>query len=153
MAYDAYSPEWADAFKGEINTSASYKQAAATWEGSVGLVILAEPDKNVPEDIGVFLDLWHGEARDVKSTTRDEAGASDYVITGSYSRWKRVAQKELDPIKAIMTGQLKLKGNFPTLVRYTKAQAANRAAAEANGLKLITIHSLALQSPGLHFIR
>ena len=121
MAYDAYSPEWATAFKTEINTSPKYKEAAATWEGSVGLVVLAEPDKNVPEDTGVFLDLWHGEAREVKSGTKEEAEAADYVITGSYSRWKKVAKKELDPIKAIMTGQLKLKGNFPTLVRYVKA--------------------------------
>ena len=121
MGYEAYSPEWGTAFKTEINSSAPYKQAAATWEGTVGLVILAEPDKNVPEDAGVYLDLWHGEAREVKVTTAEEAQSADYVITGSYSRWKRVAQKDLDPIKAIMTGQLKLKGNFPTLVRYTKA--------------------------------
>ena len=121
MAYEAFGPEWAEAFKQEINGSASYKQAAARWEGSVGLVVLAEPDKNMPNDKGIFLDLWHGEARDVQSTTRDAAQQAEYVITGSYSRWKRVAQKQLDPIKAIMTGQLKLKGNFPTLVRYTKA--------------------------------
>ena len=33
---DAYSPEWADAFKAEINKSSVYKQAAAGWEGTVG---------------------------------------------------------------------------------------------------------------------
>src|SRR4051812_17853844 len=107
MAYEAYSPEWADAFKNEINTSPKYKQAAEKWEGTVGLVVLAEPDKNVPEDLGVLMDLWHGEAREVQATTRDGAAAADYVITGAYSRWKRVAKAELDPIKAIMTGQLK----------------------------------------------
>jgi putative sterol carrier protein len=121
MAFDAYSPEWAAALRDEINNSPKYKQAAEKWEGSVGLVVLAEPDKNAPEDAGILMDLWHGEARDVKSTTREEAASAEYVITGSYSRWKRVAKAELDPIKAIMTGQLKLKGNFPTLVRYTKA--------------------------------
>ena len=57
----------------------------------------------------------------MKATTKEEAASAEFVITGSYSRWKRVAKAELDPIKAIMTGQLKLKGNFPTLVRYTKA--------------------------------
>lgn len=121
MAYEAYSPEWADAFKSEINGSAKYKQAAEKWEGTVGLVVLAEPDKNVPEDLGVFMDLWHGEAREVQATDAAGAQKADYVITGAYSRWKRVAKAELDPIKAIMTGQLKLKGNFPTLVRYTNA--------------------------------
>jgi hypothetical protein len=70
---DAYSPEWAEAFKAEINKSPVYKQAAAGWEGTVGLVVLAEPDKNFPEDRGVFLDLWHGEARDVRVGTREDA--------------------------------------------------------------------------------
>lgn len=121
MAFDAYSQEWAQALKDEINRSPKYKQAAEKWEGTVGLVVLAEPDKNAPQDAGVFMDLWHGEARDVKATTREEAATAEFVITGSYSRWKRVAKAELDPIRAIMTGQLKLKGNFPTLVRYTKA--------------------------------
>ena len=121
MAYPAYSPEWAQAFKDEINSSQKYKQAAAGWEGSVGLVVLAEPDKNVPDDQGIYLDLWHGEARDVKIVSRQEAEGADYTITGSYSRWKKVATKEMDAIKGIMLGQLKLRGNFPTLVRYTKA--------------------------------
>src|ERR1019366_3338855 len=120
-AVDAYSPEWADAFKAEINKSSVYKQAAAGWEGSVGLVVLAEPDKNFPEDRGVFLDLWHGEARDVRVGARAGAQKAKFVLTGAYSRWKQVAQKELDATKGIMLGRLKLKGDFPTIVRYTKA--------------------------------
>src|ERR1700733_8086817 len=118
---DAYSPEWAEAFKAEINKSPVYKQAAAGWEGTVGLVVLAEPDKNFPEDRGVFLDLWHGEARDVRVGTREDAQQAKFVITGAYSRWKQVATKELDATKGIMLGRLKLKGDFPTIVRYTKA--------------------------------
>jgi putative sterol carrier protein len=121
VAVDAYSPEWAGAYKDEINRSAVYKQAAAGWEGSVGLVVLAEPDKNFPSDLGVFMDLWHGEARDIMIVSREEAEKSDFVITGPYSRWKQVAKKELDATKGIMLGQLKLRGDFPTLVRYTKA--------------------------------
>jgi len=50
-----------------------------------------------------------------------QAESADFVITGPYSRWKQVAKKELDATKGIMLGQLKLKGDFPTLVRYTKA--------------------------------
>ncbi|MGA7987747.1 MAG: SCP2 sterol-binding domain-containing protein [Candidatus Dormiibacterota bacterium] len=118
---DAYSPEWAEAFKEQINASAKYRQAAAGWEGSVGLVVLAEPDKNFPEDKGVFLDLWHGEARDVRACTREDAQQAKFVITGAYSRWKQVAQKELDATRGIMLGRLKLKGDMMTIVRYTKA--------------------------------
>src|ERR1039457_5722179 len=92
---DAYSPEWAEAFKAEINKSSVYKQAAAGWEGTVGL--------------------------GVRVGTREDAQQAKFVITGAYSRWKQVAQKELDATKGIMLGRLKLKGDFPTIVRYTKA--------------------------------
>ena len=119
--FDAYSPEWAQAFKQEINSSSRYRDAAARWEGTVGLVVVAEPDKRVTDDLGVFLDLWHGEARDVRPCSRREAEKAQYVITGSYSTWKRVATKDLDAIKGIMLGKLKLRGDFPTLIRYTRA--------------------------------
>lgn len=121
MAIEAYSTEWAEAFQREINASPKYRAAAEKWEGTVGLVVLAEPDKNVPDDLGIYLDLWHGEAREVRIVSRAEAEAADYAITASYSRWKQVATKQLDPIKGIVLGRLKLKGNFAILVRYTKA--------------------------------
>ena len=69
-AYDAYSPEWAQAVMAEINKSSKYRQAAAGWEGTVGLVVLAEADKNFPQDLGVFLDLWHGVHESVAGADR-----------------------------------------------------------------------------------
>ena len=121
IAYRAYSQEWAQAFCNQINESKSYEDAARGWEGTVSLVVLAEPDKNFKNDVGVWMDLWHGKARDVHICNREEATEAAFVLTGSYSRWKKIAKKELDPIKGLMMGQIKLKGNFPTIVRYTKA--------------------------------
>ncbi len=117
----AFTPEFADAFKDELNRSQVYKQAGKGWKWTVGLVVEAEPDKNVPEDKGLVLDLFDGEARDVKATGADEARACNFVITAPYSRWKQVMRKELDPTRAMLQGKLKLKGDLPTIVRYTKA--------------------------------
>ncbi len=121
MAIKAFSDEWANAYKDEINKSAVYQQAAAGWEGSVGLVVEAEPEKNFPEDKGVFMDLWHGEARDIKIVNEEQADKADFVIRGPYSRWKQVAKLELDATKGMLQGKLKLKGDLPTIVRYQKA--------------------------------
>jgi putative sterol carrier protein len=121
MTLKAFSPEFANAYKDEINRSQTYKQAGKGWKWSVGLVVEAEPDKNVPEDQGLFLDLYEGEARDVRSVGPDEAKRADFVISGSYSRWKQVMKKELDPTRAMLQGKLKVKGDLPTIVRYTKA--------------------------------
>ena len=121
MAVKAFSDEFAAAFKDEINKSSVYKQAAKGWKWTVGLVVEAEPEKNFPEPSGLFLDLWEGEARSVKVVSPEEAGKCDFVITAPYTRWKQVMQKELDATKGMMQGKLKLKGDLPTIVRYTKS--------------------------------
>ena len=121
MALEAFSPEWAEAYKAEINKSDVYKQAGKGWKWTVGLITEAEPDKGVAEDIGLYLDLFEGEAREVKVVPPDEARQCDFVITAPYSQWKLVMKKELDPTKAMLQGKLKLKGDLPTIVRYTKA--------------------------------
>jgi putative sterol carrier protein len=120
VAVDAYSPEWAAAYRDEINRSDLYRESSAGWEGSVGLIVLAEPDKNFPTDHGVFMDLWHGEARDIRICSRDEAETAAFVLTATYSGWKDVAQGRLDATLGIMQGQIKLRGDLPTIVRYTR---------------------------------
>jgi putative sterol carrier protein len=117
----AFSPEFASAFKDEINKSSVYKQAGKGWKWSVGLVVEAEPDKNFPEAKGLYMDLFDGEAREITVVSDAEAGKADFVITAPYSRWKQVMQRELDPTKGMMQGKLKLKGDLPTIVRYTRA--------------------------------
>jgi putative sterol carrier protein len=121
MTVAAFSPEWAQAFQAEINKSPVYQQAGKGWKWTVGLVVEAEPDKKFPEAKGVVMDLFEGEARDVRVGSAADAQACDFVISGSYSRWKQVALKELDATRGMLQGKLKLKGDLPTVVRYTKA--------------------------------
>lgn len=121
MAVDAFSSEWASQFKDEINKSPVYRQAARGWKWTVGLVVEAEPDRGFPEAKGIVMDLFDGEARDIQIGSADEARSSDFVISAPYSRWKQVANKELDATRGMLTGKLKLKGDLPTVVRYTKA--------------------------------
>ena len=84
---------------------------------------MAEPDRNVPEDLWGYLDLWHGRCRRATAITSDEAdlAAAAYTLTAPYSRWKDVVQGELDPIKGMMQGKLRVRGDLPTIVRYVKA--------------------------------
>lgn len=121
MAVQAFSDDWAKQFKDEVNKSSVYAAAAKGWKWTVGLVIEAEPDKNFPEARGVVMDLYDGAARDIHVGPAADAQACNFVITAPYSRWKQVATKELDATKGILQGKLKLKGDLPTIVRYTKA--------------------------------
>jgi putative sterol carrier protein len=116
------SEEWLTEYVERINDSKDYEEAAATWEGDLAYVFEREPDKGVPEDVWVWVDLWHGKCRGSRfGITQEEGERATFLIRAPYSRWKEVIRKELDPIKGMMQGKLKLKGDLPTIVRYVKA--------------------------------
>jgi putative sterol carrier protein len=115
------SDEWFLRFTEAINDSSEYRESAADWEGDVAFVIEAEPDKNHREDAWGHLDLWHGECRSGKLVRPEEGARARYVIRAPYTRWKQIMRGDLDPIKAMMQGKLKLKGDLATIVRYARA--------------------------------
>jgi putative sterol carrier protein len=122
MAFTFPSPEWAAEFKKVVQSSAAYKQAAATWTfGAVALLTKADPAIGLPEDVGLWLDIERGNCSDVRVVPRAEAEKAPFCITGEYARWKSVLRKELDPIKAMMQKKLELKGQMTTIVKYVNA--------------------------------
>lgn len=116
------SEEWTKLYVEKVNASEDYKEAADKWEGDVTYCFQAEPENKIPEDLYAWFDLWHGECRSFKyGIDQEEGEKAKFVISAPYSRWKEVIQKDLDPIKGMMQGKIKLKGDLPTIVRYVKA--------------------------------
>jgi putative sterol carrier protein len=112
---------WFQEFIAAINASERYREVAATWEGDVAFAIEAEPDKGVPETVWGFLDLWHGECRGGGVVDEASGAASTYVISAPYSRWREVLEGDLDPIRGMMQGKLRVRGDLPTIIRYVSA--------------------------------
>src|SRR5204862_2555052 len=113
--------ECLDRYVEQIRVSAARSAAAATWEGDLSYVIEAEPDKNLPENVWYWMDLWRGECRGGKETTPEEGAEARFIIRAPYSRWKQVIKGELDSVKGMLQGKLKLKGNWPAIIRHVKA--------------------------------
>ena len=115
------SQAWFEAFQVQINASDHYRESAADWEGDIAFRVVAEPDRNVPDDLWGYLDLWHGRCRRAAAIEAGEADGAAYTLIAPFSRWKDVVQGELDPIKGMMQGKLRVHGDLPTIVRYVKA--------------------------------
>jgi putative sterol carrier protein len=113
--------EWLEALRTRINASEAYREAAETWEGEVAFVFEAEPAAGWPETVCAVLDLWHGRCRDARLATEEDAEAAPFVIRAPLGRWRQVLERELDPIKGMMQGKLRLQGDLATIVRYVKA--------------------------------
>jgi putative sterol carrier protein len=115
------TPEWVAQYEKMVQEDAEYKEAAKTWEGSVVIHILPKPEVGLIDEMYIFMDLWHGDCRFMRTVPKDAGEAGDFVITGEYDRWRAVMAKELDTVKGMMQGKLKLKGDLPTIVRAVKA--------------------------------
>jgi putative sterol carrier protein len=119
------SEAWLKEYVDKINSSKEFEQAAATWEGDISYVFQAQPDIGLADDLWVWMDLWHGTCRDSKyEVTPQEGEKARFVIRAPYSRWKQVIAQDLDPIKGMMSGKLKLKGDILTMIRQVKAAKA-----------------------------
>lgn len=120
MALPFPSAAWASAYKDAINQNALYRKAAEAWDqGAVALVCKPEPALGLAEPQGVVLDLEHGQCRAVLYTTDEfEIDDAPFVIEASYAQWKAIIKRELDPILAMLSAQLRLrKGHLPTLIK------------------------------------
>ena len=51
----------------------------------------------------------------------EDGPASTYVLSAPYTRWKDVVLGDLDPIRAMMQGKLRVRGDLPTIVREVRS--------------------------------
>ncbi len=119
MALKFGSDEWVKALQEQLNTSPAYAEAAKNWEGDFYFVV--DPEGTIKEPMYLYMDLWHGNCRDAFVVPDKSAKNPAFVMSGAYSKWKKVVQAQLDPIQALMTGQLKLKGNMVMVMKNVKA--------------------------------
>jgi putative sterol carrier protein len=114
------SEDWFQSLIEAINASQEYAEYAATWEGDVVFHIEAEPDKGLPADVHGLLDLWHGGCRSGGIVEETRATSAEFVVRAPYSRWKDVIQGDLEPIKGLIQGKLRVRGDLSKILRYVK---------------------------------
>ena len=113
--------EWFHALAGKIAGSQAYHEAASDWEGDIAFVIEADPERGVPHDVWGHLDLWHGTCRSGTVVTPERGADAEFVISATFRRWKDVVRGELDPVRAMMQGKLRVRGDLPKILRYVQA--------------------------------
>jgi putative sterol carrier protein len=115
------TPSWLYAFETLIKEDPEYRQVGKGWHGTVIEHIVADPEVGLEEDMFLMMDLEDGECRSVRLVPAEAGEKGDFVLTAPYERWKQVMLGELDPVKGMMQGKIRLRGDLPTIVRYVKA--------------------------------
>lgn len=113
------SDAWIKAMQEDLNTSQAYLEAAKKWEGDFIFVI--EPAGSLESTSLLYMDLFHGKCRQAFEVNGGSSPTPAYRLSGPVTTWKKVMTKQLDPMQAMMTGQLKLTGNMGTIMRNVRA--------------------------------
>ena len=126
------SQEWCDEYEVAINNNEAYAEAASWWEGD--FVFEIHPSGNLKEEIKMFIGLNHGKCTGAKVITGQEfkvlgkgekpSGEGievEYVYSANYDNWIKILKSELDPVRALLSGQAKVVGDMAKIMRATKA--------------------------------
>ena len=119
MAFKFPSDEWIQEFSRQLNASPEYERSGQVWEGDFLFII--EADEAYPETVYMYLDLFHGKCRRAAQLSRLDEVQTGYILSATYSTWRKVIEGKLDPIQGLMTRKLKLKGDLLQVMRYPKA--------------------------------
>lgn len=122
MAAEVFTPAWGEEVRLKVNESEPYRTAAARWEWPLVLVLLADPDLGVEEQRSLYLDLYHGDCRDVRAGTEEDLSEVPYVIEGDPHAWRQVLTGRVAPVGALLLGKLRLRrGRVTELMAYVVA--------------------------------
>jgi hypothetical protein len=118
MATAFASKEWVDALGSQLTGDAGVREQAATWVfGPVLLVVDADAEHGV-DAAGILLDLHEGEVRRVSSVDPGSAARAPFVFGGTFARWKSVFGGALPMVDGVLQGQLRFRGDLPTITRH-----------------------------------
>ncbi len=116
------SSEWLDAYVAAINDSTEFAEAASTFRADLSYVFEADPDHGHLADVwaraGVVdgvCEWWHYDVGPV------EGAKAEFVLRAPYSMWREIILGEVDPMEAMLDGDLAVTGHLPTLLRYVRA--------------------------------
>lgn len=113
------SSEWATALQQALNQNTAYADAARAWVGDI-LLLVRPADASAPAP-GIHLDLANGTCRSATFYPDAREVKSEFVYEGSPENWARLMRHEVDPVKAIMEGTFRVRGNLAKLMRFTRA--------------------------------
>ena len=110
------SEEWLTGLEAKLNSDRRYGEVAKNWEGD--LFFFIEPDGNLKERLTFYLDLWHGKCRKVEYQPQPESYPTPtFTLTATYKNIAAVLSGTLNPMTAMMTSKLKVKGSMGYMMR------------------------------------
>lgn len=115
------SQEWVEELMKVTQDDPEYQKAGADWEGDMIMVIQPEPGK-LDQPFVYYSKPHRGEILEAKMLSSEDERQAEFTIRAPYSVVKSIIKGEIDPMQALMKGQVKVQGNMQKLLKYAKFQ-------------------------------
>ena len=109
------SKEWLEDLKNHLNSDEKYAKVAKKWEGDI--IFQVEPAGALTEPIKLYMDLWHGKCRGAAYLDKDDDREAKFVLRASFTDFVKVLKGEMDPMQAMLTRKLNVKGSMGYMLR------------------------------------
>lgn len=114
------SMEWGEALKEVINSDPEIREAGKDFEADAVLVI--EPAGGLKERFIVYVKGSNGIVQEVRQLSSPDEVPAKFVVSSDYLTWKSIIKGELDGVKALLMGKIKLKGDMKEVMKRAKDQ-------------------------------
>lgn len=110
------SEEWLNELHERINGDERYAEVAKNWEGD--LFFMIHPAGSLEKTLTFYLDLWHGKCRKVEyNPGQDKYPNPVFILSATYTDITAVLTGAMNPMTAMMTSKLKVKGSMGYMMR------------------------------------
>lgn len=113
------SEEWCHALADLLNHSPEHVKNAGDYVGTSTWVIT--PDGAWTKTVRLYFSFDHGKLIETGVIPEGEIRPTDDTTTAPLNVWRRVAEGKLNPMPALVRGQLKLEGKTMHVMRNVKA--------------------------------
>jgi len=107
--------DWVNALNDKLNTDEQYARIARNWEGD--MLCIVDPGGPLAEKTEIYLDLWHGKCRQALVSDGSQEYTPAITLKSPYPNFLKVIQGEWEPMQALMTGKLSVKGSMVLLMK------------------------------------
>ena len=109
------SPEWVQTLMDKLNSDERYASIARNWEGD--MLVMIDPGGELKESLIFYFDLWHGKCRDAYVVQDPKSVNATLSLRGPYENYLRLLKGELDPMQALLSRKLSIKGSMALVMR------------------------------------
>ena len=118
FATDAWIKRLAD----ECNNSPFYRDAARNLDGDIYFVVEAEG--RLQKNVYMYMHFCEGQCHRAFVPEDHTTLSPELWISGPVSAWKEITEKSIDPLRALLTRKLSVRGSMAKIIRHSKAAQA-----------------------------